>query len=111
LFVKNQVYPKLDISEDVYVYADAKWFRFLVLQLVTNAIKYTTGHSREVVLTAEVKKGQVVLSIQDDGVGIPKRDVPRVFNAFFTGETGRRYGESTGMGLYFVQQVCLKLGH
>ncbi|MBF8151938.1 sensor histidine kinase [Exiguobacterium sp. TBG-PICH-001] len=111
LFVKNQVFPKLDIAEDVYVYTDAKWFRFLVLQLVTNAIKYTTGHGREVALTAEVTKGQVVLSVQDDGVGIPRRDVPRVFNAFFTGENGRRYGESTGMGLYFVQQVCLKLGH
>ncbi|WP_214847160.1 sensor histidine kinase [Exiguobacterium sp. s193] len=111
LFVKNKVYPKLEIDRSLYVYTDAKWFRFLLLQLLTNAVKYTTGHGNEVVIRATEQDGQVILTIADDGVGIPKRDLPRVFNAFFTGENGRRYGESTGMGLYFVRQVCMKLGH
>ncbi|WP_214768872.1 MULTISPECIES: sensor histidine kinase [unclassified Exiguobacterium] len=111
LFVKNKVYPKLEIEPSLYVYTDAKWFRFLLLQLLTNAVKYTTGHGKEVLIRAMERDGQVVLTLIDDGVGIPKRDLPRVFNAFFTGENGRRYGESTGMGLYFVWQVCTKLGH
>ena len=111
LFVKNKVYPKLELSSQLYVYTDAKWFRFLLLQLITNAVKYTSGHGREVVIRAVEQAGQVTVTIEDDGVGIPKRDLPRVFNAFFTGENGRRYGESTGMGLYFVGQVCQKLGH
>lgn len=111
LFVKNKVYPKLELSSQLYVYTDAKWFRFLLLQLITNAVKYTAGHGREVVIRAVEQAGQVTVTIEDDGVGIPKRDLPRVFNAFFTGENGRRYGESTGMGLYFVGQVCQKLGH
>jgi signal transduction histidine kinase len=111
LFVKNKVYPKLELSPDFYIYTDSKWFRFLVLQLITNAVKYTAGHGHEVCIRAVEQSGKIVLTIEDDGVGIPKRDVPRVFNAFFTGENGRRYGESTGMGLYFVSQICLKLGH
>ncbi len=111
LFVKNKVYPKLEIATDVYVYTDTKWFRFVLLQLITNAVKYTAGHGHEVVIRAIEQAGQIIVTVQDDGVGIPKRDVPRVFNAFFTGENGRRYGESTGMGLYFVSQICLKLGH
>lgn len=111
LFVKNKVYPKLELAPELYIYTDSKWFRFVVLQLLTNAVKYTAGHGHEVYIRAVEQAGKIVLTIEDDGVGIPKRDLPRVFNAFFTGENGRRYGESTGMGLYFVSQICLKLGH
>ncbi|NEU06047.1 ATP-binding protein [Clostridium senegalense] len=35
----------------------------------------------------------------------------RVFEAFYTGENGRTYGESTGMGLHLVKEVCNKLDH
>lgn len=59
-----------------------------------------------------VKEGRdVVLNVQDRGVGIPKADLPRVFRPFYTGENGRRFKESTGMGLYIVKEVIDKLNH
>ncbi len=49
--------------------------------------------------------------IKDEGIGIPKSDISRVTKAFFTGENGRKTGESTGMGLYLANEICGKLGH
>ena len=53
---------------------------------------------------------ETVLSIADDGVGIPAADVGRVFDKGFTGENGRRFARSTGMGLYLVRELCAKMG-
>jgi len=47
----------------------------------------------------------------DEGVGIPLQDLRRVFDPFFTGENGRRFSESTGMGMYLAKKVCSNLGH
>ena len=49
--------------------------------------------------------------MQDFGVGIPVVDVKRIFNKFYTGENGRKYRESTGMGLYLVKEVAERLEH
>ena len=56
-------------------------------------------------------KDKVKLNIKDEGIGIAKKDLRRVFDQFFTGENGRKYGESTGMGLYLCREVLTKLGH
>jgi two-component system, OmpR family, sensor histidine kinase YxdK len=55
--------------------------------------------------------GEAVLEVKDFGIGIPVVDRKRVFNKFFTGENGRKYRESTGMGLYLVKEVADKLEH
>ena len=47
----------------------------------------------------------------DNGIGIPKNDIKRVFDKSFTGENGRIMAKSTGMGLYIVKKLCDKLGH
>ncbi len=51
------------------------------------------------------------LIIRDNGIGITPQELPRIFNRGFTGETGRTYSKSTGMGLYLAQQLSNKLGH
>ncbi|MNJ62145.1 Sensor histidine kinase GraS [compost metagenome] len=55
--------------------------------------------------------GRTILEIEDEGIGIPDSDLPRVFDAYFTGENGRKFQESTGMGMYLVKEICHKLGH
>jgi len=49
--------------------------------------------------------------VKDFGIGIPDFDQKRIFQPFFTGENGRKYRESTGMGLYLVKEVVNYLGH
>ena len=54
---------------------------------------------------------RVKLSIYDNGIGICKGDIDRVFDKFFTGINGREKVKSTGMGLYIIKKLCDKLGH
>ena len=56
-------------------------------------------------------KKKIDLSIYDNGMGIPKSDLCKVFNKTFTGRNGRKIGSSTGMGLYIVKKLCDKLSH
>ncbi|MGE5704025.1 MAG: sensor histidine kinase [Clostridia bacterium] len=111
LFIRHFVYPKVLIDEELTVHSDAKWLHFLLNQLVTNAIRYSSGTRENVIVAAMHRGNDVVLEVRDRGVGIPKHDQARVFRPFFTGENGRRFSESTGMGLYLVKEVCDRLGH
>ncbi len=110
LFIKNHVYPELHVS-NVSVESDEKWLTFIINQVITNAIKYSAGRGEKIYISEEKTAEETRLFIQDHGVGIPKSDIKRVFDAFFTGENGRVYRESTGMGLSLVKEVCEKLGH
>ena len=85
--------------------------QFIIGQLLTNAVKYTFEENKKLYIRASCLEGTITLSVQDEGIGIPPSDLPRVTKAFFTGENGRLSGESTGMGLYLAQEVCNRLGH
>jgi len=110
-FIRSQVYPRVCVEDGIHVHSDAKWLQFILTQLLTNAIKYTSGHGKHVTISGKRDGRTVTLQIADDGIGIPKADIKRVFKPFYTGENGRHFSESTGMGLYLVDQVVKKLGH
>lgn len=111
LFIKNRVYPELKLEESTIVYSDKKWIKFAIEQIITNGVKYSKGQNNKLIIELKKKSNMVVLDIIDKGVGIPKKDIKRVFDAFYTGENGRIFGESTGMGLYIVKKVCDSLEH
>jgi len=111
LFITNRVYPVISIAEKYIIPTDAKWMKFVIGQFITNAVKYTFEEGKKVHINATCQAGNVLLSIKDEGIGIPSTDLPRVTKAFFTGENGRKTGESTGMGLYLANEICEKLGH
>ena len=50
------------------------------------------------------------LWIEDNGIGITEKDLPRIFEKSFTGDNGRK-SSSTGMGLYICRRLCEELGH
>lgn len=111
-YIRNNVFPQLKVErEKITVGTDEKWLFFIVSQLIQNAVKYSAGISKNITLSIYEKDDEAVLEIQDYGIGIPKTDLKRVFNQFFTGENGRAYRESTGMGLYLVKQVIHHLDH
>ncbi|WP_422122732.1 sensor histidine kinase [Planococcus sp. X10-3] len=111
LFISKQVYPVIDVDKNFIVATDRKWMKFILGQLLTNAIKYTFEKDKKVYITAACDNSHIQLAIRDEGLGIPATDLGRVTKAFFTGENGRKTTESTGMGLYIAKEVCKKLGH
>lgn len=113
-FIVNSIYPKVEIDNSIVVKTDKKWLKFLISQIISNSIKYTKVKDTEnkyLQIKLQKSPDKAVLSIEDNGVGVPAEDVDRVFNPFFTGSNGRRYLESTGMGLYLSKDICKKLGH
>ncbi|PSL24169.1 signal transduction histidine kinase [Planomicrobium soli] len=111
LFISKRVYPEIDIDEKCTVFTDQKWMKFIIGQFLTNSVKYTFEPNKKVYISAVCEDDQALLTIRDEGIGIPASDLGRVTKAFFTGENGRKTGESTGMGLYLANEVCGKLGH
>ncbi|MBD8069595.1 sensor histidine kinase [Bacillus sp. PS06] len=111
-YIRNKVYPKLEVEkEGVTVETDEKWLYFIIFQLINNAVKYSSNISNRIVISIYESGKEAVLEIKDFGIGIPKADKRRVFDPFFTGENGRKYRESTGMGLYLAKETLDKLGH
>ncbi|WP_391203601.1 sensor histidine kinase [Psychrobacillus sp. L4] len=111
LFIGHHVFPVISIEENCIITSDTKWLRFVIAQFVTNAVKYTFDENKKVYFETTIKDGNVIFSVRDEGIGIPTSDIKRVTKAFFTGENGRKTGESTGMGLYLAQEICNRLGH
>ena len=111
LFITKRVFPEIHIEDDIIVASDSKWLRFIIGQFVTNAVKYTFEANKKIVISGVKRDDYVQLAICDEGIGIPASDLSRVTKAFFTGENGRKTGESTGMGLYLAKEICEKLGH
>lgn len=91
------------------VYTDGKWVQFILGQLLSNAVKYSPEGGK-ISITASEQPHCVLLTLEDQGIGIPAADLPRVFDKGFTGRNGRLHEKSTGMGLYLCRQLCDKLG-
>lgn len=96
-------------NTDHSVYTDDKWVRFILNQIISNAVKYRT--EKPVLCFYTVKENdRILLSIEDNGMGISESDLPRIFEKGFTGQNGRMIQSSTGIGLYLCRRLCDKLG-
>lgn len=112
LFIRNNIFPQIkEMTENITVESDEKWLFFILTQLIHNAVKYSQGKAQHINITLDVRDKRAILEIEDEGVGIPKEDIRRIFDAFYTGENGRRFRESTGVGLFLVKEVIDYLGH
>lgn len=108
-FINNKI--SVDIEQVLgKAITDIKWIKFIVNQIIINSIKYCKDKNALLKVYTNEGKDNVILTIEDNGIGIPINDVGRVFDKGFTGENGRIYGKSTGIGLYLCKKLCEKLG-
>lgn len=88
---------------DFSVYTDAKSLCFILKQLLINCAKYCPA------CHVSISASQGIIKVEDDGIGIPSHEIRRVAERGFTGTNGKRFGGSTGMGLYIVNELCKRL--
>ena len=101
--------PPVDVSPDVPVWADPDALRQVMDNLVDNAIKYTRNGGK---ITARwnATRDQVSFEIEDTGIGIPDRDLPRVFARFYRVDKARsREMGGTGLGLAIVKHLVVAM--
>ena len=102
---------ELSNLKDEEVYTDSKWAVFIINQIIQNAIKYSKNENKKIEISSQEKNDKVILYIKDNGIGIKKGEITRVFERGFTGENGRIIGQkSTGIGLYLCKKLCDRLG-
>lgn len=109
--LNEKVSIELSNLKDEEVYTDSKWAVFIINQIIQNAIKYSKKENKKVEISSQEKNDKVILYIKDNGIGIKKGEITRVFERGFTGENGRIIGQkSTGIGLYLCKKLCDRLG-
>lgn len=93
------------------VYTDSKWACFILGQLLQNSARYQKSKLTPLIkISAELLDRYLVLTVSDNGIGIPAHELPRVYDRGFTGSNGRTRGGSTGMGLYLCRKLSDLLG-
>lgn len=107
--IGKKVKIDLDNVEQI-IYCDSKWLEFILHQIISNSIKYMDKENKILKLYCENKDNNILLHISDNGMGIRENDISKVFEKGFTGENGRKFGKSTGIGLYLCKKLCNKLG-
>jgi two-component system, OmpR family, phosphate regulon sensor histidine kinase PhoR len=101
-------YVGLDVDSPAVrpVQGSARDLALLVRNLVDNAIRYTKPGGRVQVSVVDGSDGRVVVRVSDTGIGIPTRDLPRVFERFYRVDRARsRETGGTGLGLAIVKHV------
>lgn len=88
------------------VITDEKWLSFVIEQVLSNALKYTSSGS--ITISMEAPK---TLYIRDTGMGIAAEDLPRIFEKGYTGYHGRADKKASGIGLYLCRRICTNLRH
>lgn len=111
VFILKKVELKIENIDNIKVLTDSKWLEFIINQIINNSLKYLDKQKTVIKISAKENEKSIELNIYDNGIGIPKGDIRKVFNKSFTGENGRKVQTSTGMGLYICKQLCEKLGH
>lgn len=108
-FINKRISIDIEAVEGT-VYSDVKWLEFILNQIIGNSIKYSREKEGKVKVYSTRNENNIVLTIEDNGMGIVDKDINRVFEKGFTGENGRRVGKSTGIGLYLCKKLSQQLG-
>jgi PAS domain S-box-containing protein len=92
------------------VFADRQLLRQVILNLASNAMKYTP-HGGKIRITARSESGRLRWEIEDSGIGIPKTNMGKLFEKFYRAENAVAVEtEGTGLGLYLVRLIVEQLG-
>ena len=109
LLVEKKLVVKNDINEDLILRTDKESFRSIFSNLLNNAIKYSPIGSK-IVFNAAKEKKSIVISIKDNGYGIEKNSIKRVFERFYRSSKARAHTKGTGLGLALVKQLSSRIG-
>ena len=108
-FISKKI--SIDIEDiEGTVYGDVKWLEFILNQVIGNSIKYIREKDGNIKVYTVKNENNIVLTVEDNGIGIIENDINRVFEKGFTGENGRKFGKSTGIGLYLCKKLSDQLG-
>lgn len=107
---KKRISLTANITEDLSeLNVDPDQFKQMLINIIENAVKYTP-EGGFVELTACNSEHNVLIKIKDNGIGIPKEHIPRIFERFYRVDKARsRNVGGTGLGLAIVKHIIMQL--
>lgn len=109
---KRQISLEIHVDESIYLEADEDRLRQIFINLLSNGINYTPEGGTVIVKVEPIglphseEYEQLRILIQDTGIGIPKKDIPRIFERFYRVDKARsRSSGGTGLGLSIVKHL------
>ena len=96
---------QIDQIEKEYLYTDQLRLNQIYINILSNAIKYTPDGGR-IEVTAGLEGGHVFILVSDNGIGIPEKDQPHLFERFYRVDKARsRQSGGTGLGLSIAREI------
>ena len=109
--VEKEQVLEAELSPVFYqVHADRDMLYQAILNVVSNAIKYTPAGGT-ILVASEMKDGLAVIKVSDTGMGIPEGDLPRLFEKFYRVGANKKAAKGTGLGLALVKEIIETLHH
>ncbi|MDO5702082.1 MAG: HAMP domain-containing sensor histidine kinase [Lachnospiraceae bacterium] len=95
-----------ELPPDTSFIVDAERLKRVLHNIISNSIKYTDKPEKRIVMEVNVKDGEVIASVTDNGKGISEKDLPNVFDRFFRADTSRHpEAGGSGIGLSIVKKI------
>lgn len=102
---------RVEVDPELSVTSDQAALVVVVRNLLDNAVKYSDAEVDVVVSAREAERGGVVLEVRDCGIGIPPKELKRVFHRFYRVQSeSARTRRGTGLGLFVVSALVRNLG-
>ncbi len=101
---RNNITLNDDIEKDIFVYADRELITRLITNLITNAYRYGNENGN-ILVTLKSDGDNAVLSIADNGIGIEKEKLEKIFERFYQADSSRS-NEGSGLGLAMVKEIA-----
>ncbi|HEY9577224.1 MAG TPA: HAMP domain-containing histidine kinase [Pseudobacillus sp.] len=106
---KNRFVHVDSVKKEMVGFAHKEKLEQVIIILLDNAIKYSEGDVA--IYVEQNEEGQVVISVDDEGIGIPKEDLPNVFDRFYRVDSSRsRETGGSGLGLSIARELMHSFG-
>ncbi len=98
---------RLDLSvfEEIELYGDREKLKSVFINLLDNAVKYSSSGGSIFIKLKKIKNASVEVSVEDEGIGIPPEDLPNIFNRFYRSNEIRAEITGSGLGLAIAREI------
>jgi PAS domain S-box-containing protein len=110
MFTDKNITINNNISRQMIVQADSMQIKELFDNIIVNAMKYSAPLENQITIDAKEEGNQVVVSIQDNGIGLSAEQLDHVFHEFYKADSSRHNLQSTGLGLSICKRIVEKHG-